>query len=540
MSDSVPASGGAQSVVRRIVVFGILAVLVVITATGVSGLLDRALGAGSTIAADDSGLALWLAFALIGAPLTGLLWWWQRRRLAADPHERASLAWPLYLTAMTLLSLIVATTALATAAAAAIDGEFAHGELSTGIVFLGVWVWHRHMRRSAATAPVRLADAPVSLSALFGLVVGVSGAVHALATPISEALAGETFGAVSSQFWVTEALGALAWCILGALIWWWHWFRERACAAPGALAGVLLVGVVGAAAATTVFAVGTIVFVLLRLLADTAPFAERVGPLDAAIPAALIGGMVWVFHADAAAGRSARADAASSLLVSAVALIAAASGFGVIVNALLAGFAGALVGDDPRTLLLGGISALVVGTPVWWWAWRPARSVTADDAADPARRVYLVAVFGVSAVVAIVTVLIIGYRLFEFALDGGATGGLLERVRGPIGLLSATAVVFAYHFTIWRRDRALAAPLARRQAISRLIVVTDADAGDLAAALRAETGAAVSVWRSAGDGVHLDVDDAPAILTRLAEVTARRVLVIGERDGGVRVVPLAD
>ena len=44
---------------------------------------------------------------------------------------------------------------------------------------------------------------------------------------------------------------------------------------------------------------------------------------------------------------------------------------------------------------------------------------TAEEAADPARRVYLVAVFGASAVVAIVTLLIIGYRLFEFALEAG-------------------------------------------------------------------------------------------------------------------------
>jgi hypothetical protein len=540
MSVNAAAPGGAQSVVRRIVVFVILAVLVVIAANGLSGLLERAIGAGQTIATDDSGLALSLAFALIGTPLAGVLWWWERRRLTVDPAERASLVWSLYLIALTLISLIISATALATAAGAAIDGDFLPGELSTGIVFLGVWVWHRHMRRSAVTAPTRLADVPVSLSALFGLIVAVFGAIAAVAAPISEALAAWSSGAVSSQFWVVATLQALVWCVLGALIWWWHWFRENARTAPGAFASVLLVIVVGAAAATTLFAVGTILFVLLRLLLDTDPFVQTVAPLDVAIAAALIGGIVWVFHAQALAGRSVRARDAGRLVVSAVALIGAASGFGVIVNALLATFADRLVDDDPRTLLLGGISALVVGLPVWWWAWRPAHRVTPDEAADPARRVYLIAVFGASAAVAIVTVLIIGYRLFEFGLDGGATGGLVERVRGPLGLLSATAVVFAYHFAIWRRDRAIAAPLAPRQTIGRLIVVTGGDAAELAAVLHTSTGAAVSVWRTADGGIPLTAEDLPAVLSQLSGVSARRVMVIGEPGGGARVVALAD
>ena len=56
----------------------------------------------SVIASGDSGLALSLAFALIGAPLAAVLWWWERRRLIADPAERASLVWALYVTAMSL------------------------------------------------------------------------------------------------------------------------------------------------------------------------------------------------------------------------------------------------------------------------------------------------------------------------------------------------------------------------------------------------------------------------------------------------------
>ena len=209
-------------------------------------------------------------------------------------------------------------------------------------------------------------------------------------------------------------------------------------------------------------------------------------------------------------------------------------------NALLATFGGALVDDDPRTLLLGGICALLVGAAAWAVAWRPAREVDAEEAADPARRVYLVAVFGASAVVAIVTLLIIGYRLFEFGLDAGGTDGLVERIRAPLGLLSSTALVFGYHFAIWRRDRALAATTARRQTIGRVILVGAGALTSLIEAIHAETGAAVSLWPVAqGTPGVLDAD-VHAVLEELAAITARRVLVIARDDGGVRAIPLAD
>ncbi|GAA3214190.1 DUF5671 domain-containing protein [Microbacterium terregens] len=537
--DASAPTGHAQSVVRRIIVFVILFALVVIAAIGLSGLLERAMGSIGLITVDDAGLARALAFTLIGAPLAGLLWWWERRRLA-EPAERASLVWTLYLTAMSLTSLIVATAALAGAASAGVDGQWRPGDLATGIVWLGVWLWHRHMRRSAATAPGRLPALPVQLGALYGLVVAASGAIAAIAVLVSEALLDVSLVLAQSQHWVVAFLQALVWAAVGALVWWWHWFRERAKDAPGAFGAVLLVLVVGAAAATTLVAIGTAVFVLLRVLFDTDPLAEVASALDVAIAAALIGGIVWVYHVGVLAGRSVQARRAARLVVSAVALIGAASGFGVIVNALLAALGSTIVDSDPRTLLFGGLSALVIGAPVWWLAWRPARAVTPDEAAEPARRVYLIAVFGASAVVAIITLLVIGYRLFEFGLDPQGSGGLIERVRAPVGLLSATAVVFAYHFAIWRRDRGLAATVVRRQSIGRLILITGGDAGEIVQRLRTETGAPVSVWRAADESVRIAEADLPAVLDSLRGLSAPRVLVIADGDGGARVVPLVE
>ena len=64
-------------------------------------------------------------------------------------------------------------------------------------------------------------------------------------------------------------------------------------------------------------------------------------------------------------------------MTSGVALVAAASGIGVIVNAALAMAATPLAGSGARTLLLGGISSLLVGGLVWWLTWKPLERTAA-------------------------------------------------------------------------------------------------------------------------------------------------------------------
>lgn len=542
------APAGAQAVMRRIILFALLFTVVTIGAIGIAGLLDRALDTGRVLVDDTGGLARALAFTLIGVPLAALLWWFQRRRVVREHSERASLVWTLYLAAMTLTALITATVSLGSLAVAGLDGRWEPGQLATGVVWAGVWLWHLYLRRDRAIAPTRLGALPVQLSAVFGLAVGASGAISALSALLSAALAGGTFPVlVASQFWVVAVLQGVVWCVLGGAIWWWHWRGEAARDARGAFAAVLLVIIVAASAATALFAFGTVLYVVLRLLFGGDPLVDVLEPLDTAIATALIGGLLWAHLGSVLVTRNVEVRRAGRLAISGIALIGAASGFGVVVNTLLATVSPALFGDDPRTLVFGGLSALIVGAPAWWVAWRPAHRVTATDAAAAARRVYLVIVFGASAIVALVTLLLIGYRLFEVLLDGSASS-LIERIRAPFGLLAATSLVFGYHFAIWRRDRRLAPPVVRQQTIGRVILVTGTDGGALAARIREVTGAPVTVWRSAEvpavgaasqHGAISDAD-ADATLRALDGVVAPRVLVVALSGEPARVVPLRE
>lgn len=531
------------AVVRRLIVFALLFALVTIAAVGLAGLIERVIGLGSVLVVDTAGLARALAFVLVGAPLAMLVWRWQRRRLA-EPLERASLVWSVYLAAMTLTSLISTVILTASALSAAVEGEWRPDEVAAALVWAGVWMWHRRMRRSPDTVPTRLPALSTELSALFGLIVAAFGAGSALAALISRALASVAPVLFDSRPWYLGVLQPLVWAAIGMLVWWWHWAHERASRARDAFALVLLVTVVSGSASVSLFGIGTVLHTVLRLLFDVDPVAEILSPLGAAVGAGLVGAIVCVGHLRMLTARGARVRDAARLAISGAALIGAASGLGVVVNALLAGLDTTLLSDDPRTLLLGGLSALIVGAATWWPTWRPAHVVTVEESGDIGRRVYLVVVFGASAVVALVTLLLIGFRLFEALLgsggDAGVEGGLIERIRAPLGLLSATVLVFVYHFIVWRRDRALAPPVSRTPRVERVVLVAGRGSEPLAQHIREKTGARVTLWEAADDRTPGGEADGEAIVQQLQSLTAPRALVVAGAGLAPRVIPLSD
>ncbi|WP_327016669.1 DUF5671 domain-containing protein [Cryobacterium sp. MP_3.1] len=554
MTAATPPRPGAAPIVRRVVVYTILFVLVVLTASGLSDLLGRLLDVvtGEQLAGTDTvGLAVSLTFTLIAGPLAAVLGWFAWRRLA-EPPERASLAWALYLVGMGTLALVVSATALLSAAAAAVTAEAVTAATATGLVWAGVWAGHGFVLRRTDRRPTRLPGTAAVLGGTFGLVIGAGGAVTALTILVDEALAvglgTDAAGSVGSPWW-TGAVQALVWAAGGALVWWWHWRRDGGRSAGTALAGVALVGVgILGGALLTLAGIGTVVFVLLRLAVDrTDAVAVVCEPLGPAIAAALAGGLIWVYHRGVVHRRTPAVRQASTLVTSGISLVAAATGLGVIVNALLATVTTPLAGSDPRTLLLGGISSLLVGGPVWWLTWRPAAEPAADPRRSAGRSVYLVVVFGISAIVALITLLVIGFRLFDTVLAGDP--GLLDRIRAPLGLLVATALVAGYHFTVWRRDRAAVAatappaPPASAPAappagvVGELVLVMGPGAEPVVAHLRRLTGAPVVYWQRAGGAAVLP--DPAHVEQAMHGVSGDRVLLIVGVDGALTVIPVA-
>jgi hypothetical protein len=557
VSTPLPAAGSAQLTLRRLILYALLFALVVIAAIGLSGLLERLFSAGALLASSDvAGLARSLAFTLIGGPLAALLWWVVWKRLD-DGAERNSAGWGLYLAAVYAVSLVVSVTALLGMAASFIGRAEPrwYSPLSVGLVWAGVWLWHRWMWRHPAKHPANLDDVPAVIGTVFGLLVGTFAAITALGGLLDAAIRGYISLTPGEEAWWQSVLRALVWAAGGSVVWWWHWFKGGGRKLQTTLVDVALVVVgVFAAGITTLGGAAVVVFVLLRTAFDRGESVSGLlAPMGPAIAAAAIGALVWRYHRVSGTHRSVATRRAGLLVTSGIALAAAASGIGVVINAALAMAVSPLAGSGTRTLLLGGISSLLVGGPVWWRAWKPGRQPHSVDAIPPGRRVYLVAFFGISAVVALVALLVIGYRLFEFLLGDVSGGSLLDRIRAPLGLLVAAGLVAAYHFALWRRERALLGAVAPSgaQTIDRVTLVTGSDPGGLATAISAATGAKVTVWRRADAGggplpAEAALPAEPGLVERavgaLSGVTAASVLlVIGPATGQearIEAIPL--
>jgi hypothetical protein len=410
----------------------------------------------------------------------------------------------------------------------------------------------KHPRKASR----HLEDVRAVVGSVFGLLLGAGAAIAALSALLDVAIRGFTATAAFEPWWF-DVLRSLIWAAGGAVLWWWHWFREGGRRFQTGLVDVTIIGVgIFVAGITALGGLGVILFVLLRLAFDRSdPLNDLLEPLAPAIAAAAIGALVWRYHRAASVQRSTRTRRASLLVTSAVALAAAASGIGVVVNALLAAAVSPLAGGATRTLLLGGISSLIVGAPVWWLAWKPRHQPRSADEIPPGRRVYLVAFFGVSAVVALITLLVIGYRLFEFLLGEVTGGSVLDRIRAPLGLLVAAGLVAGYHFALWRQDRALLAAAAptHKRVIERVTLVsgypaTAVDPETLARGIADATGAKVTTWLRADDGgaglppsseLQPGVGDViRQVDAALEDIGAQQVLVVAGPGTRLEVVPL--
>ena len=541
--------------VRRLIVYVLLFALVVIAAIGLAGLLGRVFGTGVELVGEDTaGLARSLAFALIGGPLAGLLWWvvW---RGADGPSERGSLAWGFYATGVSVVSLIVFASSLLSATSSLIGGHWRAQNVATGLVWAALWLWHRWMSKHPRRGPLRLVSVAPILGAAYGVIIGTGGAVVALGLLLDHAIQSFTAEGIVGQPWWRNVLGALVWAAGGMLIWWWHWVRSKVRLTHGRLAHVVLavVGILGGSV-LALFGAGITLYVLLRLAFDPSdPGVRILEPLGYAVASAVLGALVLTYHNRVASERAPTGRTAR-LVISGVALVATASGVGVIVNSLLAAFGNPLAGSGVRALLLGGISSFLVGAPMWWRAWKPTHR--ADGAEGFAgRRIYLIAVFGLSAVSALVTLLVLGYRLFEFTLAGQSSGVLVDRVRAPLGLFVATAMVAAYHFSVWRHDRAVSAELpGQKRTIDQVILVATGEAAAQQRFIEEQTGATVTVWRRelldaaipspSPDGTNGTSSPTGPPLDLLADalkgVNGKRVLVVTGPGSAIDVIPLMD
>lgn len=541
------APGGVHTV-RRVITYLLLGVMVTITAIGLSGLLERMLAGASTNEYhyyDLQGLAQALAFALIAGPLAAVLWWlsWRGRAIARD---RASLAWPVYLVIMSTVALITSTFSLLGSLAELATGRLEAGGLATGAVWGLVWLWHYWMWRHPLKRPTRMIGVAPAIASFFGLCIGAGGLAFLIAALIDSL--SPLLATPGTPTW-HSIVRPLVWAAGGALLWCWHWFRVGVRSSDTGFARLLLVCITGFASFAA-FAVGvamTLRVVLLLLAGTDDTLSVILDSLGPAVGSAVIGALVFVYHSRIVAKQPVEIRAATRLVTAGVSLAVAASGLGVSVNALLATVSAPAVEyaaeHAARDLLLGGISALIVGGVLWWVTWRPgagpATATGTGTGTGTGRRAYLIVIFGVSALVALITLLVVGFQLFSYLLEAREGVSFLEESRQALGLLTATVLVAVYHFVIWRRDRSADSAHEQPRTIERVTLVLAGDGTDLVRDIRSATRARVTVLRRT-DAVETSQVTPATVLAALDGMSSDHVLVVVRAETDIEVIPLAD
>ncbi|MCV2396478.1 DUF5671 domain-containing protein [Actinotalea sp. M2MS4P-6] len=523
--------------VRRFFQYLLLLGLLVVTLVGIVTIVSLAF---STDAMVDRGpdLARGLTFTVFGGGLLAAVVVWTRSTIRSDPGELGSTAWTIYLTFAELILSVVAAVYLAGLLGSALDGGGLEVEAAAGTVVWGV-AWGVHWLLVGRTLDESRSLAMLVLGSLIGWVLGLIGLIGLLARALQLLLPTSSMvGPVTGGF--GEMAGLLA---AGAAIWVPHWALRLSRARTGPLwHGYVLVVGVGASLVVTLSGASVALYRLLVWVfgdAGAVSGAEYLGGTATPLAVALVGALSWWYHRTVLASRAAvertEVTRVHDYLLAGVALGAAATGVALVVVALVDAIAPPMmVAGSVVNSVLAALTLLAVGGPLWWLFWRRVQRARDQDPigeiGSPTRRIYLVLLFGVAGVVAVVVVLVTAFIILDDAIRGSIGEATLRDVRIPVGILLAAGAVSGYHWMVQREDRAAAPTLPVRHGPRLVLLVGPRDDG-LALRIHESTGARVDGWAAAGPA--WDVDE---VLAALAPIDGGRVLLLAAPTG-LLVVP---
>ena len=537
---AAPSDGHA---IRRFFQYLVLYGLLVVAANGVAGLLTRALGA-QTFFVDDTDLALSLAFTVVGVPLFTAVALWSRRNLKRDPAEAQSLGWAAYVTLAALTSLTSGADALSTYVQG-LFGALPYGTEALAPLLVWVPIWAAHWWIHLRLVPVRHSIVHHLGGSLVGLVMAITGFVT-LTGAFLQQLVG--MGSLIVPSLRDQLIAGAVGFVVGALVWGLYWLKtaSRSERTPVWFGYVLLAG--GAGLVMAVVAASTVLYTtLVWFLGDPEHLRALLhfanAPTAAAV--ALAGVVVWWYHqsvlAEAHVTVRTEVRRVYEYLMSAIGLLAAGVGLTLLVVAGIEALVGSegepIGGSAVNTLLLAG-TLLVVGSPVWWFFWHRIQQAARVDAAGElgsrTRRIYLLLLFGLGGVAAVVSLLVGVYLLFQDVVQGTFGPDTIRAMRIPIGILLSTGAIAGYHGAVYRSGRALtvhAGPHGPRY----VLLVGPADP-EIAHVVAHETGGRVQAWATETGGAPWSIED---VMTALdTNPTAPEVLVLSD-PSGVHAIPVS-
>ena len=529
--------GSSSFSIRRLFHYSLLFFSVVIAGVGVSGLLGRTLDFGRVIAENRTDLARNLSFAIVGVPLTYLFARWSNRNLKDDPSERSSFAWHAYLTIASITSLAISLFGLHDTLSWAIGNDPYRGSaLSQFLVWTVIWIIHLRLSKNVGDAnrPQYLIGSGIGLSILaVGLGGLIGNSLEQLINMNQEVLSIERTNPV-----VNSAITLL----MGLPVWLIYWYRGALTFTRDFLwhAYVFLAGI---AASFITFVVGLSVAlydVLVWFFGDTGKdsAAQHFFSSASALGAAASGLAIWSYHRSLLAEDRVRTELRRiyEYIVAGVSLIAASLGILTIIVAAIESITPSDIssGSEGANSLILAVTLLLVGAPIWWFFWnRIEREVlkSNEDLASPTRRIFLLMLFGVSGVAAVISLISGIFLLFDDVLNSEFGMNTLRDTRFVIGILITNAAISGYHWAIYRSEKEVAVDIFQRGRNITLVGPADEHIVQL---LKEQVGGHIQLWISPDSGTPWNLHE----LVDLIDNTEGKELLVINQEKKLKVLPI--
>jgi len=530
--------GPGGSPVKRLFVYAMLFVSMIVAAIGLSGVIGLAISTAASRRGAD--LAAPLAMTIVGVPVFAGLAIWMWRTHAADRKERTSAGWALYINGALLVALGTAVAQAFTVADGIVDGRWGGTDVAGLLVWSSVWIGHWVAWRRIP--PTTMPRTHLWLASGAGLWI-MGGSLGFLIGNVAHRAfeAADTAVAVSDG---ADLQMAAAGVVIGGAVWAWHWLVNGRAAnrSEGWYAYVLLFGVLAGLIAAVAGAGFGLYLVLEWLFGspEAATAAAHFTDVSAAIAATAVGLGSWWYHRTVVGPSAARerteVDRIYDYLVSGVALMTVATAAVILVLAVFEAIAPASAtetgGGDGVDTLLAAVTLLLVGIPMWVITWRRLQGLAAateEEAGSTTRRTYLLGIFGIGGTVAFGALIGLLVAVFRAMFGEGNGESLAGEIDVPVALLVTVGSGALYHWLVYRAERHLGARTPERD----ILLVGDGvvDIAEIATRVHARVRLLHRLDLPTGAAPTTD-----AIVDAIVHTQGDHLLVLAEANE-VRVVP---
>jgi len=425
------------------------------------------------------------------------------------------------------------------------EESFRGQQLSRLLVWGLIWIVHWQLIR--ATSRDEESRAHYLAGSLIGLGVLAVGLAN-LISSVTQLLVAQDEKSVLIES-SNPTMRALSLIIIGLPVWFQYWLRVAQSLKRELLwfSYVMLVGVAGGfialVASSSVVVYDSIVWFFGDTVSDIATqhFNDSIGALGSGI----VGLGVWWYHAgivrDTDETERSEVRRVYEYIISGISLIAAAAGLMMIMVAIIESVTpGEVVSTTSSTnTLLLAVTLIIVGAPVWWFFWNRIEGHVAVDGLEqssPTRRIFLLMLFGVSSIAAVVSVLTGVFLFLDDLLNSKLGLETVRQMRYALAILLANAAISWYHWSIYRHERTISIKKAKRE---KFVVLVGPQDSTIAENIESEIGGKVQVWDSTSvDGIKSGVDgvmdgsipwDKDAVIKLIASMQSDEIMILNEK-----------